>query len=491
MLRARAAEPCVMVIFGASGDLTQRKLIPALFALAEQRLIPPEFSMLGISRRSFTDEEFRQRVKPASVDETNWEAFSQGIFYMSGNHFEDACYRELGDKLSEIDGRRGTLRNRLYYLAVAPGAFPEIIDRLGKLGMSRQDKDRWVRAILEKPFGTDLQSALELNRKIHQTLSEDQIYRIDHYLGKETVQNILAFRFANGIFEPIWNRRYIEHVQITAAESIGIEDRGGYYDHSGALRDMIQNHLLQVLALVGMEPPISFEADAVRDEKGKVLKALRILEPSEVDRHAVRAQYAAGFIDGEPAAGYLQESGVAPESRTETYAAVRFFVDSWRWQGVPFYVRTGKRLPRKVTEVAIQFKEVPHQLFGAVTREGLEPNVLVLRIGPEEGISLSFATKLPGMTTRLRRVNMDFDYGESFAGPSPTAYERLIHDCMIGDATLYNRADAIEAAWGAIQPALDRWSQPDAPLESYEAGSWGPRGAETLIEDTGRYWRKL
>ena len=360
--------------------------------------------------------------------------------------------------------------------------------RLGEAGFSNEEGG-FRRLVIEKPFGTNLASARELNNVLHAHFRENQIYRIDHYLGKETVQNILSFRFANCIFEPLWNRRYVDHIQITAAESLGVGERAGYYDTSGALKDMVQNHLLQLLALMAMEPPVSAHDDSIRDEKSKVFKALRIFTPEEAAANSVRGQYKAGFIEGQPAIGYLQEKNIPPDSRTDTYAAVRFFVDNWRWQGVPFYLRTGKRLAKKVTEIAIIFKHVPHQLFGA-REETLEPNVLVLKIGPEEGISLRFGTKTPGMTRRLRWVNMDFDYGQSFARPSPPAYARLLHDAMIGDPTLYSRGDAIESAWKATQPIIDCWnSQSTIPL--YECGTWGPDEAERLIEDDGRFWRKL
>ena len=484
-----------MVIFGASGDLTQRMLIPSLFDLAEQRLVPPEFTVLGISRRDFSDVAFRDRVAPENANSTNWASFSTGIFYMPGNHGEKETYGRLKAKLEELDRTRGTQGNRLFYLAVAPSDFPVILNHLSEAGLLKPpeyaDEQSWVRVILEKPFGIDLQSATQLNKDIHRILPEHQIYRIDHYLGKETVQNILAFRFANCIFEPLWNRRYIDHVQITAAESLGVGERAGYYDTSGAFLDMVQNHLLQLLALVAMEPPASSLDDSVRDEKSKVFKALRIYKPEEVAQNAIRAQYAQGFIDGKPVDAYHQEKNIPAESRTETFAAVRFWVENWRWQGVPFYLRTGKRLARKVTEIAIVFKPVPHMMFAQTAGDELEPNLLVLRIGPSEGISLRFGTKIPGMTRRLRWVNMDFDYGTSFSRPSPPAYGRLLHDCLIGDPTLYNRADAVEAAWRATQPILDYWKSDTSPVPKYESGTWGPREAETWMEDEGRLWRKL
>lgn len=493
---ARTAAPCTVVIFGASGDLTERMLIPSLFSLAEQRLVPPELSVLGISRRPFSDTDFRKKVGPQAEPGANWESFSRGIFYMSGNHHEVDTYTRLKVRLEEIDEARGTQGNRLFYLAVAPDDFPTILGHLSTQGLlsppSYADpEDNWVRIILEKPFGVDLASATKLNKDILRLAPEHQIYRIDHYLGKETVQNILAFRFANCIFEPVWNRRYVDHIQITAAESLGVEERAGYYDHFGALKDMVQNHLLQLLALVAMEPPASSLDDSIRDEKVKVFKSLRVYKPEEVSANTVRAQYSPGFIDGKPVPGYREEKNVAPDSRTETYAAVRFWVDNWRWEGVPFYLRTGKRLARKVTEIAIVFKPAPLMLFSAHQGDSLEPNLLVLRIGPEEGISLRFGTKIPGMTRRLRWVNMDFDYGTSFARPSPPAYARLLHDCMIGDPTLYNRGDAVELAWHATQPILDAWAQDTDPLPTYEAGREGPRQAETWMEDEGRFWRKL
>lgn len=493
---ARTAAPCTMVIFGASGDLTQRMLIPSLFALAEQRLVPPEFSVLGMSRRPLSDTEFRERVRPFDCNSTNWGSFSRGLFYMSGNHHQEEAYHQLKARLEEIDKDRGTQGNRLFYLAVAPDDFPVILGNLSAAGLLMppdyaDPEENWVRIILEKPFGVDLASAVKLNKEIHRLVPESQIYRIDHYLGKETVQNILTFRFANCIFEPVWNRRYIDHIQIAASESLGVEDRAGYYDRSGAMRDMVQNHLLQLLALVAMEPPASALDDSIRDEKSKVFKALRIFTPEQVAQETLRAQYVAGFIDGQPVPGYLEEKNIPASSRTETYAAIRFWIDNWRWQGVPFYVRTGKRLPRKVTEIAIVFKPAPLMLFGNDSSENLEPNLLVLRIGPEEGISLRFGTKMPGMTRRLRWVNMDFEYGTSFARPSPPAYARLLHDCMIGDPTLYNRGDAVEVAWRVTQPILDAWQADTGTMPTYEAGTAGPRQAETWMEDEGRFWRKL
>lgn len=480
-------DPCVLVIFGASGDLTQRKLIPALYNLRGQGLLPRNFAVVGISRSPLPDEEFRAKVKPKNAGE-EWDEFAEGITYMSGNHGDPACYANLANKLQEIREKRELPANYLFYLAVAPDAFPTIVEQLGHHKLHRSEG--WVRVIFEKPFGTDLASARKLNEDIHHTFEESQVYRIDHYLGKESVQNIMTFRFANGIFEPLWNRRYVDHVQIMASESIGVGTRAGYYDNSGALRDMIQNHLMQLLCLTAMESPISFSDEAVRNEKAKVLSALRVYTPEEVDRNVVRGQYTTGYVEGEKVPGYRLAQGVAPGSRTETYAAVRFFIDNWRWQGVPFYLRSGKCLPKKLTEISVFFRPAPIDLFNKGVRTP-SPNVLTLRADPDEGITLRLASKVPGMTTRTRWVNMDFDYGSAFGTPSPTAYQRLLHDCMIGDATLYSRADAIELAWEVCQPILDRWAAIDQETYFYEAGSWGPEEADRMIEDDGRYWSKV
>ncbi len=493
LARTRATEPCVAVIFGASGDLTWRKLVPALHRLAEEGLVPGEFALLGVSRRVMSDAEFRERLYrglPAQADQEVWASFSSRIHYLPGDHREPASYQALQERLEAIDRQHGTAGNRLFYMAVSPADFPVIARNLAARGLHRPQRG-WARILVEKPFGRDLSSAVELNRQLLRHFDESQVYRLDHYLGKETVQNILTFRFANGIFEPIWNRRYIDHVQITAAETLGVETRGGYYDTAGALRDMIQNHLLQLLALVAMEPPASLDAEAVRDEKVKVFRALRRFRPGDVAACAVRGQYDSGHIEGAPVVGYRQEDKVCGTSQTETWAAVRFLIDNWRWSGVPFYVRTGKRLPRKVTEVAVQFRPVPHLLFSRTPEDALEPNLLVLRIDPEEGISLRIATKFPGMVTRVRWVNMDFQYGRAFADPSPAAYERLLLDSMLGDATLFSRGDAVEAAWAVVDPILEAWNSDPTPIPRYPAGSWGPRAAETFIEDAGHHWRKI
>jgi glucose-6-phosphate 1-dehydrogenase len=496
----RIPDPCVMVIFGASGDLTRRKLMPALYNLAYDGLLPPGFSIVGYARRPMTDEEFRASMRKAverfsrrqPIDEGVWETFARGIFYFEADFADDHAYPKLGELLERIDRERGTGGNRIFYLATPPDAYELIAEHLGDAGLAQPaDRDSWVRLIVEKPFGRDLQSAIELNEHLLRFFREDQIYRIDHYLGKETVQNILALRFANTIFEPIWNRNYIDHVQITVAESIGIEDRGGYYDRAGALRDMVQNHMLQLLSVIAMEPPIAFEADPVRDEKVKALRAIRPIRPEEVDEVTVRGQYGPGFIGGQPVPGYRQEPKVDPNSQTETYVALKLFIDNWRWADVPFYLRTGKRLPRRVTEIALQFKQVPHRLFTGPAAAGLEPNALVIRIQPDEGVSLNIAAKAPGPRVRLRTVSMGFLYGTSFLVQAPDAYERLLLDCMLGDSTLFTRRDEAEAAWLPITQILQGWAEEPPPrFPNYDAGTWGPPEAEEFIARDGRRWRR-
>ncbi|HET8912910.1 MAG TPA: glucose-6-phosphate dehydrogenase [Ktedonobacteraceae bacterium] len=492
-------EPCVMVIFGATGDLTHRKLLPALYNLALEHPLPAGFSVVGFARRPYNDEIFRQqalesvnefsRQKP--VNPQVWESFSSGIHYLQSDFNDPAGYDKLGELLTQLDQERGTSGNRIFYLSTPPSQYPEIIQHLGAAGLNRNRKG-WTRIIIEKPFGHDLQSARELNRQVLKVFREEQVYRIDHYLGKETVQNILVFRLANGIFEPVWNRRYVDHVQITVAENIGLEGRGGYYEESGAIRDMIQNHMLQLMTLVAMEPPIAFDADSVRDEKVKVLHALQPLTGRDVTTNTIRGQYGAGWVNGHQVVGYTDEPGVSPVSTTDTYVAIKTFIDNWRWAGVPFYLRTGKHLPKRLTEIAIQFKQAPLMIFKRSETHGqVEPNVLVLRIQPDEGISLKFGAKVPGTDMQIRAVNMDFLYGSSFVRQQPEAYERLILDCMLGDSTLFTRRDEVEAAWTFVQGILDEWKQqPSETILSYESGSWGPQIADEFMWRDGRRWRR-
>lgn len=488
-----------MVIFGASGDLTKRKLIPALYNLALEHLLPSGFSVIGFARTEMSHEDFRQKMRQAvdtfsrkrPVQPSAWESFAQGLHYFPADFRQPESYHRLGELLAALDRDRGTCCNRVFYLAVPPSSYSEIIRRIGAAGLAHGEHG-WTRIIIEKPFGRDLASAKELNREVHEVFDEEQVYRIDHYLGKETVQNIFVFRFANGIFEPIWNRRYIDHVQITVAETVGVEGRGGYYEEAGVVRDMIQNHMLQLLCLVAMEPPASFDADAVRDEKTKVLRAIRPMAADHVDRLAVRGQYGEGWVNGEAVRAYRSEPGVRPDSKTETYAAMKLLIDNWRWADVPFYLRSGKRLPKRVSEIAIQFKPAPHRLFRQVDAEPLEPNLLAIRIQPDEGISLKFEIKLPGQSLRMRSVTMDFRYGMSFGDEPPDAYERLLLDCMLGDSILFSRRDWVEAAWALVTPLLEAWKRAPAPeLSIYEAGTWGPKEADEFLEKDGRRWRRL
>jgi glucose-6-phosphate 1-dehydrogenase len=488
-----------MVIFGATGDLTHRKLLPALYNLALEHPLPAGFSVVGFARRPYDDEFFRKqalesvnefsRQKP--VNPQVWESFASGIHYLQSSFDDPAGYEKLQSLLNKLDQERGTNGNRIFYLSTPPSQYPEIIQRLGAAGLNRNRKG-WTRIIVEKPFGHDLTSARELNRQVGKVFKEEQVYRIDHYLGKETVQNILVFRLANGFFEPVWNRRYVDHVQITVAENIGIEGRGAYYEESGAIRDMVQNHMLQLLTLVAMEPPIAIEANSVRDEKVKVLHALQPLAGREVINNTIRAQYGQGWVSGHQVPGYLEENGVSPASTTETYVALKIFVDNWRWADVPFYLRTGKHLPRRVSEIAIQFKRPPLMLFKDSEAQGqVEPNVLTLRIQPDEGISLKFGAKVPGTDMQIRSVNMDFFYGSSFVRQQPEAYERLLLDCMLGDSTLFTRRDEVEAAWTFIQGILDEWhNEPRSIIHTYDSGTWGPQIADEFIWRDGYRWRR-
>lgn len=495
----RTPEPCTMVIFGATGDLTQRKLMPALYNLARERRLPGGFSVVGFARRDWHTDSFRQHMldgitthsRSGPADMTLWESFAQGVTYHRSDFTDADGYQRLAERLNQIDQMRGTCGNRVFYLATPPESYPMIIENLGICGLAASPDGGWTRIIVEKPFGTNLDSAYDLNSQIMSVFSEEQVYRIDHYLGKETVQNILVFRFANGFFEPVWNRRYIDHVQITVAESIGVGERGGYYDQSGVLRDVVQNHMLQLLSLVAMEPPVSYDADAVRDEKVKVLRAIVPISSEEALSMTVRGQYGSGSLAGNLVNSYRDERGVHPRSQTETYVALKLAVENWRWAGVPFYLRSGKSLPKRMTEIAVQFKAVPTMLFDEAANTGIDPNVLVMRIQPDEGITLKFNAKVPGQTVHIRPVSMDFRYGSSFGVASPEAYERLLLDCLLGDSTLFTRRDEVEASWALITPILEGWKQgPRQHFPNYEAGTWGPAEADALIARDGRQWRR-
>jgi glucose-6-phosphate 1-dehydrogenase len=496
--RPRQAPPVALVIFGASGDLTQRKLIPALFDIFVDGLLGRSFAVLGFGRTPLSDEQFRELTRDGvqrfsrhtPILSRAWHTFSQALHYLPGQFDDPAAYHELARRLAQIDVEHGTRGNRLFYLATPPELFPTIIVRLGESGLNTPSGEQaFVRIVVEKPFGTDLHSARALNHGLLEVFAESQVFRIDHYLGKETVQNVLAFRLANGIFEPIWNRNYIDHVQITVAEKEGVGRRGGYYDKVGAFRDMVVNHMLQLLCIVAMEPPVVFEAEAVRDEKLKVLKALRRIASTRVSELTLRGQYTGGVIDCQPVSGYRGEEKVAPDSRTETFVVAKLEVDNWRWAGTPFYLRHGKRLPRRITEVAIQFKRAPQTFFPGAER--LNPNVLVIRIQPDEGISLRFAAKAPGATMQLQEVDMNFLYSSSFAdaGRQVDAYERLLLDAMLGDRTLFTRADEVEQAWTWAEDVLEGFRRRPEDVLFYPAGTWGPTWADAFIERDGRQWR--
>ncbi len=489
-----ADEPFSLVIFGATGDLTRRKLLPALFALYASRTLPEPFTIVAVARTDMTDEEFRRRMREAVTEfgrvqppsETVWERFAGALRYVPGDPKDPALYPRLAQALEGIERERGTGGNRLFYCATPPSLYEPIVDHLGRSGLARV-AGGWTRIVVEKPFGRDLASARHLNGRLARVFGEDQIYRIDHYLGKETVQNLLVLRFGNGIFEPLWNRNHVAHVQVTVAESLGVETRGAYYEEAGALRDMMQTHLLQLLCLIAMEPPATFDAPPVRDEKNKVLQAIRPIERDRVADVAMRAQYDPGFVDGRHVAGYREEKGVGRDSRTETYAVLKMAVDNWRWAGVPFYLRTGKRLARRVSEIAIQFRRTPHMIFRRHP-DGADPNRLVIRIQPDEGVALRIAAKVPGPELKLAPVTLDFRYNEVFACQTPEAYERLLLDAIHGDATLYARGDWVEHAWGILAPVLEGWARDTAPLPTYEAGSWGPAEADSFITRDGWSW---
>ncbi len=506
----RIEQPVVIVVFGASGDLSKRKLIPALYQLAYQNLLPASFTLLGFARTPYSDEEFRELAREgvtqystAGFDEHLWRWFSQNLFYMSGNYDDLESFQALAKRLAELDAERNTGGNYLFYLATPPSVFKPITSLIAETGLCcRMSADHLRRIVIEKPFGHDLESAQELNQHLLHLFDEDQIYRIDHYLGKETVQNILVFRFGNGIFEPIWNRNYVDHVQITVAETLGIGDRGGYYDKAGAIRDMLQNHMMQLLALMAMEPPVAFDAEDVRDQKVNALRSIRPLDPEEVDQWVVRAQYGPGVSEGQEIPAYLEEKGVDPHSTTETYVAWKTEIDNWRWNGVPFYLRTGKALAGKVTEINIVFRKPPLMLFAnliANTNTQVPPsNVLTLRIQPDEGIRLTFDAKRPGPAVNVERVAMDFSYSESFGKDPGDAYERLLLDAILGDTTLFIRRDEIEVAWERITRILTGWKMQEEKaaqagkrlrLPRYAAGTWGPKEADELLARDGRYWR--
>jgi glucose-6-phosphate 1-dehydrogenase len=490
------ASPCAIVIFGASGDLAHRKLLPALANLAREGLLPKGFAVIGIARRPLTDQDFHKKIgqalsewMPDPKDRSLWSWLEPRLYYLSGDLQDSATYSALKERLAHCDREHGTSGNYLFYLSTAPNLFAAAARKLGEAGLTQESDGHWRRVIIEKPFGRDLASAKQLNQQLREVLEEHQIYRIDHYLGKETVQNILVFRFSNGIFEPLWNRRYVDHVQITVEETLGVEDRGAYYDTAGALRDMVPNHLFQLVSLIGMEPPATMDDDAIRDEQVKLLKAIQPLKPEQVASNAVRAQYGPGKIDGKPVPGYRSESNVPRDSRTDTYVALKLNLDNWRWAGVPFYLRTGKRLAKRYTEIVVQYRRAPHMLFRNTAIAACQPNQLVISIQPQEGLSLSFGAKVPGPVVQLGAVTMDFDYARTFGNRPSTGYERLLHDCMLGDATLFQRADMVELGWSVIAPLQQVWAKSTDPIPEYPAGSQGPQEAAELLGRDGRNWR--
>jgi glucose-6-phosphate 1-dehydrogenase len=490
-----ASEPCAIVLFGASGDLAKRKVIPALFDLAAHDSLGERYSIVGFARTAMTDESFRNTAGEAAktiseggpVDPVKWNEFASNLFYSAGDYGDQEAYARLAKRLSELDESHNLCGNRIFYLSTPPEVYAGIIEQLGRAGLSRPcNAKAWVRIIVEKPFGRDLASAKELNQIVHNVFEENQVYRIDHYLGKDTVQNLLVLRFGNGIFEPLWNRNYVDHVQITAAETLGVERRGGFYETAGALRDMIQSHVLQLTSLVAVEPPAAFDATAVRNEKLKVLQSIRPFDLEAVAQAVVRGQYAKGSANGKTVPGYREEQGVSPQSRTETFVAAKLLIDNWRWANVPFYLRTGKRLAKRSTEIVIQFKRAPHVVFRG--REA-EANRLILNIQPDEGISISFGAKRPGTEMSIGNVNMDFSYKDGFGEATRSAYATLVNDCLRGDATLFDRGDNVEAAWSLVDPILDVWSAAKtAGVPQYASGSWGPRESDALLEREGRKW---
>ena len=496
----RVPDPFVIVLFGATGDLAHRKVIPAIHQLWRTNLLPHECVLLAVGRRAYHDDTFRAEIRTAldtfsrvlPVDEEAWTSFAQRISYQRLDFDDPAGFDDLANRLGEIDAEHGTRGNHLFYLATQPSQFAGIVAQLGRVGLDHERHDEgWRRIVIEKPFGHDLDSAKRLNREVGRVFRESQVYRIDHYLGKETVRNLLVFRFGNGIFEPLWNRRYVDHVQITVAESIGIEDRGSFYEQTGASRDVLQNHLLQLVSLIAMEPPATFEADALRDEKVKVLRAISVAPGEANQGDVIRGQYGPGWVAANQVQGYRQEADVDHESETETFVAAKLTIDDWRWSGVPFYVRTGKRLPKRATEIAIQYRAVPHRLF---KDKGVEPdaNLLAIRIQPDEGIMLRFGAKVPGLGLDVRSVTMDFAYGSAFSVDSPDAYETLILDALQGDASLFARADEVEEAWGIVDPIVESWAAAPPPdFPDYVAGTWGPGASDELLARDGRRWRRF
>jgi glucose-6-phosphate 1-dehydrogenase len=491
----RVAGPCVLVLFGVTGDLARKKLLPAIYDLANRGLLPPGFAVVGFARRDWEHQDFRQLAHDAVKEhartpfrEEVWNQLSEGIHFVPGTFDDDEAFARLAETVKDLDEKRGTGGNYAFYLSIPPKFFQDVVKQLQRSGLSQPSERSWRRVVIEKPFGHDLASALELNDILHEVFPEESIFRIDHYLGKETVQNILALRFANTLYEPIWNRSYVDHVQITMAEDIGIGGRAGYFDGIGAARDVIQNHLLQLLALTAMEEPVSFDAESVRSEKAKILSAVRL--PADLDTYTVRGQYSAGWQGGVKVRGFREEEGIPQGSRTDTYAAMRLDIDTRRWAGVPFYLRTGKRLARRVTEVALLFQRAPHLPFAATDTEELGQNALVIRVQPDEGVTLRFGSKVPGTSMEVRDVNMDFDYGESFTESSPEAYERLLLDVLIGDPPLFPRQEEVELSWKILDPVEHHWEEHGAP-EPYQSGGWGPKSADEMMARDGRAWRRL
>ncbi|HET6965545.1 MAG TPA: glucose-6-phosphate dehydrogenase [Acidimicrobiales bacterium] len=487
----RRAPPGVLVVVGASGDLTARKLLPALEQLSRRRLLPQAFAVVGVARTELSDDAFRQIMTDAVPDAgPGWADVVKHSRYVVGDYSDAATFAGLAKVIGEVESEIGAPGNRTFYLATIPAVFEVVADGLGATGLNRPPSPGTaVRLVIEKPFGRDLESARQLDAGLHRTFTEEQIYRIDHYLGKETVQNVLALRFANAIFEPLWNRSYLDHVQITVAESLGVEKRGGFYETAGALRDIVQNHVMQVLSLTLMEPPGTIDAQGIRDEKVKALRSVVIPTPDDVRTNVVRAQYDSGWSEGKSVPAYREEPDVSADSQTETYVAMKLMCDNWRWAGVPIYIRTGKRLPKRVTEVALQFQGVPHLAFGKEESRDLRPNALVLRIQPDEGVALRFGAKVPGQAFNVRDVLMDMSYGSAFMEDPPEAYERLLLDAMVGDPTLFIRSDEVDRAWQIVDPILEAWQGRSVPLAGYAAGTWGPRQADQLIERDGRQWR--